>query len=774
MDALPSFQTIQTGMLDYFSSRPQRMMKSFREIAMTIFKNINYEDEEFRLNIKINLEKLEMMKNIYHQKYMSEVTMNFNSEERQQKQLADTLNKLLAEFNGLKKEIFSFNQIFIGKFQEVEQFVSEALEDFKENSVGYLLNQYNRLEELKNEAPFFYHDTEKTLTFINFFEKSLGNKKILEIIDILINTSRELSQLKNLKNAILYYEEISINYDQEKNEDNLGQFFIKSKDISANLKVVDTLLNENVNKINSNISQLQKKIDEEITQLKKKLTKVPDYSKYVKNIQFLKAGILKKKELKIKYENVMNKRENLILKYGNLEMKDETHFTFAKDTIDNLDKKIYILDHNSELLDDDFQFDKNKNFLKMAGPIITKYKTEYDRLKHYNKKKRDLLSERLEYAKEITEKEEFLDQALGLIFAQIQTIEGDFKCFTKAQLSYIIFTMVKTNMIIHEEVFLESFFQNIPYILSKESIIFNYNRFTTESFILDEINIDDFIMGLETYKKSNQQKVISTYIKNWTFLINLYKEYTEFGTETENTKLRKIKIGHRLGKILGVTGKDLFILTKETAYNKYFGRFAKELLSMIPFLGNVPFLTSILTAILCLLVDFIIELIKKFAKYPVLAIQCFFKKIVPVFKSLFNSEMYDLNYLNYLGYDEEMDNNSKSKTAKITIDIEQVDTVYIKAIENEHQLNNIWDRLHLFDKKFKSISKEKIIKKKIRFDFEQLKEKNLLSEKTESIFFQELKKINDTLELKEQLLRQQSSFSEISSNSAKSQEFRLI
>lgn len=84
------------------------------------------------------------------------------------------------------------------------------------------------------------------------------------------------------------------------------------------------------------------------------------------------------------------------------------------------------------------------------------------------------LQAKLNLVKSINQKEIIIDKMLGKEFAELQKMKNGFSCFTRSGLSFHIFTMIKTNIIINETEFFESFLISLNKKQRDEFIIFNY------------------------------------------------------------------------------------------------------------------------------------------------------------------------------------------------------------------------------------------------------------------------------------------------------------
>ena len=138
----------------------------------------------------------------------------------------------------------------------------------------------------------------------------------------------------------------------------------------------------------------------------------------------------------------------------------------------NLELKIQFLKNKEKIFDTELIQDNfDSDFKSKISKIMTSFSTAYNDLISMTEAKEALMAEKLLLSNEINDLESYFDKQLGQIFATIQFTGEGFKCFSKSQLSYIFFNMVKTNVIINEEDFLLMYLKNIAYINAKDLML---------------------------------------------------------------------------------------------------------------------------------------------------------------------------------------------------------------------------------------------------------------------------------------------------------------
>lgn len=706
MEALPAYVSLKKGIKDFFKRAPLQNMKSFREIAMNVFQKIDYSDEENRLQIAKRITELTNLKQQYRNKFRTDIDMEFGREVEKQSQLELKIESIDQQIQATNKEIKADFDEQIKSLNQMVEFVKESIEDQNENSLKSQIHKYKVFENLLNRSNLFFRDADETAKFTEFIENNFDDlDKLKNEVENLVVKNKEQKRLKNLLQGLNFYGEI-IEYKEEAD----GNFdyieLLSTSEVEKDYKSIQTFSDDARKSIENSVKKIQSKIKGKMKGIRKEFKKRKQYQKYIKSIKTLRKFRATHKQKYGQLESLQEARQKLANKSRNLDMSDDVSFTIAQDSIDHLEDKIMLLEKNAEIFSTEGTEDLSPKFQTKIVDVMEKYKNKYEEMRALAGQKMGRMQTKLRLVHEIEEHEQFLDKELGRVFAEVQMMDGGIRCFTKAQLSYIFFTMVKMNAIIKEADFLEAFLGKLPYVEAKDFIIHNYELFTTEEFVLGQIDKGDLKKVVDEYRAQEQKNVINTYINNWSFLVSTFKDYTEFGTKSQGQRAFKTGIGRRLAQIIINSVKRTLKFGKDTSYNEYYSDFAKELLGMIPFIGNVPFLTSMLTTILTYLTDFVIDQILKYSKETGAAINSFVRKVWPVFKFRAHSEIYDLNYAKYLNHGEYVhEDGEQNPEAKIKLRITDVETVYSKQIRNSEK--NGYE-VFLFDKDTHSVKTSKL------------------------------------------------------------------
>ena len=774
MESLPSYNPVKTSVSSYFTSSINRSMKSFREIAIEVLQNIDYDDEQLRLDIAQKITMLREYKRLYHSRFLQNRPINFDQESRERTQLAAELDKLTASIKKLRNEVFVFNQREAASFDRVHTFAETNLDNAGQGSVAVLLTQYGLLSEFRGKASVFYQDPEATGEFKMYINQNFKQPKIDETVDQLVLFHLELTRLGDMLEAMEAYNEVAALYNPAKRAHSSKYDLMDANEVLEKIVTVRDSMGSVQAKINAKVKQLEATLEKEIKGIVGKLKSNKPYQAYIADIRFLKGAHRQKMEMLERLDALREEFDRLNAKYYSLDVQSDTHFTLAQDALEVLQEKLIALAARKQTFDRASTRQFTGEFKQLILPIMDEFYTLYSKLELEVNSRVNSLSEKLRLSTAIVEIEEALDTAFGAILARAQNQAAGATCFTMAQLSYIIFNMVKTNVIIREKAFLEAFLANQSYLRAKEFIVYNYRIFTTEHFILGQLGRDHSKVGLEAYTAHQRNKVIATYINNWSFLVNMYKEYTEFGTQSEDKALARVGLGSRLAKVLGVTASAVAGFTENTAYNEYFSGLATELLKMIPFFGNIPFLASIVTTILCYLSQFIIRLLVKFARLAAPAIQIFMQKMSRVFAAVGSSEVYDLNYFKYLGqFADDADEPAAPAKGKLAVQVQKIETKYFEAVQGEDNVKNLFDGLRLFDDNSKVVDPTRINSELLRQSLRQMVAENRLSAADAVIFTDNDEKYRALLQDRADITRKQNTISSMSLSS-KSSKYMII
>lgn len=736
MEILPAYKPVNIKISGMFKKKITRQMKSFREIILELMETIDYESDEMKDEVVSKIAELRNLKENYYEVYLLEKQVVDSDEnhkkkliEKEKKALSKTLSKLQDKQVDYEEEIESL-------YNEVVEFAEKEKNDDSENSFSSRMNVFRELKSGLTEAKIFFYDDDDTINFYLFIEKHFpGDKDMLRYSEKLAELAKNQTVLRQLKEAVNYYQTLSsfpkefyVTDIEDKPDGSSMPDLISKQESNNTYKILASQEKETNKKMKKKIKNIEEVIKKKMKKMRSELKNNKDYKLYLKNIRVLKEMRKDKIRNEQEIDDMITQVQKLEVKLGTLEVKQKSHFTLSQDSSEILQKKMYILDSYKNLLPESFHNKHYKETEDLVNETTLKYTKYFGFLEKQIAKQIYLLGKKLEITDQINEIELYIDEKLGKVFAEVQMLNQGYSCFTKAQISYGIFAMMKTNIIIKDTQFLTTFLQTLDYAFAKQFIIFNYSIFSNHDFVhdlLDSINDQKNHMTLLT--KKLQHKFIDIYVNNFCLLLNLYKEYTEYGNKSEEENIKTIGIGRRIGRMLGITTEKLFGLSKDTMYNEYFAFVAAQLLQMIPFLGNIPFLTSALATILCYITDYIIDLLIKLFKQAVPIVKAFLKSMRPVFFFITTNDLMDLDYKKQLLEDEE-DDNDKDIMGSLDIKVDTIETAYFDILEAEQQIENNIDEALIFKNDFIILEKALITDKNDWVSISELQEENVLSE----------------------------------------------
>ena len=700
LQALPAMKQVKAGVLNYFKKSKKRQLKAFRGIAFNILKAINFSDEEDRVRTLETIQALAQKKATYFENYRQDIALDTDDEDLQKQKLEKQQVEVSNAIKEALKKLLTGKGRHLKTFLEVKSFVVSELKKTDPDSIKLYIKDIKLVQKFSDMIRVFYYQKDKTDEFTNFVSMiSNGDKSVMKSVDDIIKSHNELGQIQMLREVVFFYQEL-VDFKVNGPDPSKYQIHVpkKLKDDKAKIKRAEDKLSKIMDKAFKNLEGFFKKT---ILGIKEKFVKGKPYKNYVKNINILRKIKHERVKDHERLENLQEELQNILLRLGNLDRNELMDFTIAQNAVENLERKMHILETRSQILDPTIIDDNSSSIMKDGVKIvIEKMVAAYRVLEDHSAEMLTWMKGKLTLTREIQQLEARIDRRLGDLFGSLQHMADGYRCFKKSEISYIIFSLVKGNMIINEKEFLIAFFENLPYLYKKEFIIYNYSFFTNKDFIEKQIKKDDYILGLDDYRWKIQQQVVDTYINNWCFMINMYKDYTEFGNQDENEDIKKVKLSTRIARQLGMTAEKMFKLSKDSGYGEYFGVFAGEFLKMIPFLGNIPFLTTIIATILSYICDFAIDLIKRAFDRAEPVIKVFMEHMAKVFTSWKKFEIIDLDYSHYIrGADDlhvEETMNTESENAKITVKIYEYEKKYIRAVEAENSVENNTDSLYLF------------------------------------------------------------------------------
>ena len=165
------------------------------------------------------------------------------------------------------------------------------------------------------------------------------------------------------------------------------------------------------------------------------------------------------------------------------------------------------------------------------------------------------------------------------------------------------------------------------------------------------------------------------YIKSWSFLVTAFKELTEFGIESEKEELKKISIGRRMMCTFKSSLLSTYNLQRDVSLSELIDLLVEEIFKIIPFIGNLPFFSTILSTILGNITNYIIGLIMQRFGLDEISLGDIWGKMKIFYRTLKKKSVYSLNYKDHLG--DELDEDDieivPGEMAQIEIELTKIE-----------------------------------------------------------------------------------------------------
>lgn len=183
-------------------------------------------------------------------------------------------------------------------------------------------------------------------------------------------------------------------------------------------------------------------------------------------------------------------------------------------------------------LEHSFNFFKNKYH---PNPGSTSKMNPQERLDERVK----IIRKRLRQVKVIAQTDSHIDDLLARLFVNVQFLEGGMQCFSVAELSYVIFKLIKVNAIIDDKAFLTRFTNEMYDREPRRALefaMFNYSALLGSKFLAKQNTAFFYKMGMPKWNQTIDEKMLTYFVQNYGILMNLHKDLTKFGISTQGQK----------------------------------------------------------------------------------------------------------------------------------------------------------------------------------------------------------------------------------------------
>jgi hypothetical protein len=381
--------------------------------------------------------------------------------------------------------------------------------------------------------------------------------------------------------------------------------------------------------------------------VKKVVSKMDRIAEALSNCQTIESMIFDEQTRVNSYEKNVEIEESYfydILKIKKDDKENETAasaFVIAKDTVSKIHSRM------KNLITMDLQFTPYKHY-KISDEVnkMMKWFNPNHFIDANNKAKTFLVRyvKQLAMIENITTLESKVDREQAKIFAYLNNNIDMFKCFSKQDLSFMFFKMIKTNMVVDEEAFINTFLKQLNYKDQMEFILYNYSLVANNAFMNDLQGRYDF-KRKPLFEKIFARQVRKRFVEDYTMLINLYKDLTRFRTDSMDSYKTKVSRKRRfMNSIFGkIPLKKVFNKGYKFAIKAIIGAIFKA----IPFIGNIPWLSNLLTQMVSYFIFWIISIMVEAYKNSIVA-RNVVKSITEGFKNFFNKDIVGLNYEDHI------------------------------------------------------------------------------------------------------------------------------
>lgn len=702
LHALPSYSPPDESLVGYFKKEVPSM-SSFRGVALELVENFfgSYHDPQIQKGQVPLVENLVAIKNKYYTKFSNSVYTGNEEFVRELRETAD----LLTEAKRRKNKLETDKTVIMKEIKSLMLKVTLlAHEDQFKNQIKTKLREYNEVAMKISEIEMFYQSDEYYKEFRNFLYNNFNDSTALMFhthkMRYYHETVEHLEKLLSQVNSVLYIYE-SIN---EYTNGQGGYDGLKSK--IKMLTGFGELLSKEIDKFKKKIDKRKKKLKKKLKDLLgTKLTyfnKNEKYKKYEKN---LKKVVSLWRTIK-RIENELAELESNISEYR--DTLGTTNYRF----MDNRDLRNFIIPTKlktmlrieqkdiNEFLSVQSLFHMNTLFEdKDINDIFKNSAISQNAITNLTQRL-DELQEQLKLIEIIENEESKIDAYLGKIFRILLTEMGDFTCFSKVEVTYIIFMMIKTNIVIDSNRFFMAFFNGMSYEDSMKFIMFNYSITMNRGFLKDYVKQVRYKAGID-FDHIFFSNLQDEFVKSFTRMCNLYKALTGYRIESLDSKQEKMGFGMRL--LQAVVSNYDFLWDSGTAPSKaiYFTAILEEAFGCIPWLGNIPGFKQLATMLLMFIVKKVVLLIIKSLPDAGTFFKSSFKFLRDLVSS--DSDLIGLDWQNYVNDELQVDKEIQLASASVKEKISQIETVYYESLQENKFVHTKIDNFDVYKSYFDEV-----------------------------------------------------------------------
>jgi hypothetical protein len=690
MYSMPFYKPPEYKLHEMFKKK-QKGLNSYRNIGLKIVKNFWYTktgdfDHQFFV-------KFEALKRLYYHRYRLTINTENTIFKKETKTTEEELDRSREELSKLESKVLALESDIKTLHNSIHFKVSGfsfrrmVVENFK---------KYREGTQRLNEVDVIYHfdrSDEEFITFRLFVAEIAKNKnQRIKQVDKLIKYQEIINKLNQVRNklmGILYInsnpELLELSQEQVEEQSDLMEFFDEILDV----------INEEIDifekKRDNWAKEIKGVINDYLKKIYKTLFKNKSYKKYVDEIKLI---VKKKKDL-----NFLQEERNLIearidtlngILIQNQELNDNVKNMIIPRNLKGLINaeiaEIKTFLSTDQILEQamkvDPQWDLN---IKMMREKHENSLDPMERLKE--------LQNQLDLLELIEEMERKIDGFLGHVYRILMTQMNGLRCFSMSTLSYTIFAMIKTNIILHQKDFFRSFFNGMSHKKMTEFIIFNYRVFMNEGFM------KDLTKQMRLKANSSQERVYfddlrDTFVRVYTRMMNMFKELTVYRNDDLQKYQKKVGFMDRIWQAMLDNYNIAWSSGKAVIKPLIVKSAIEECLKLIPILGNIQWLRKMIAGAM---VWFLFYLIKKYLKKLPGLIREVYVKV----RHMINApDFVDLDWQMYINESLDYDNMLQDPNHNMQFGVHMFEKAYHTMLEESKEQYSNLDNFFIFKEHF--------------------------------------------------------------------------
>jgi hypothetical protein len=686
MKSMPSQEKRWTKKLkDFFSSRTVTNLKSYRTLAIEMLLSFETTTTK-REFINRQIDKYREAKALYYQEFMQDFQADYESE-----------NERIRE---MQNEVASSTQqldVLLVQQQELESTFDAMRIELKRLADSLSQGKFVKLQKEKLAFVNMAQEVREATEDIDFskFETHFSTKSTVKLfVKEFIEVTGQAHKWEQMQKALEEHFEV------KKSKEYSHLYVVKTNQedlafITKKIAYFVTYLNK---KAGIKKASLLNHIEEYIATLQEQINQDQEFQEY-------STLIIKAKNIKLALNQSKEESQNLTLKIEEIrfrlqktDFKNNLDYVFPSGLVIGLQTKLKELKNMIEGLSTDTAYlDPGDTEYVIPIQEQEEFKTFFETEDPDLEKTYQRVESQLKVAIEIDEIEGLLDLELGEALGLAQSVSSEKNCFQLAELSYFVFIMLKTNVVVKESKFFEGLFAALKEEATKEFIVFNYMLFTNEDYV-DDLLARNEKQELSGVKNDNilNDIFIKDYISNYTLMISFYRDMTEFGrAETGIVQKSKNFAKNLLAMVLTMVQAkmDEFM---EGNIEDLVDVVVAVIMTAIPFLVLIPYGKTILNSVITYIIQFVIQILSVFAS----GVANFFnRKYAEMMNNNLKEQLkseFKFDYMKKIEQIRAIGVEKKQASFDTNANIKVIEEKYLNIMNDEDNVFNKLESLHVF------------------------------------------------------------------------------